>query len=118
MRVWMPPRLVIVLAALPIALALPSRAGAQLVSFSAASADVKHELLGEPLIGAAGRVSVPLQPRFWATVGAEYVTGRARRLGTLCAGLADPAQCPDEPLRDDARLTTVSGAVDVGVLSW
>ena len=86
------------------------------VSAVAVSAD--HDLLLTTLYGGAARVSVPLgSDGASIRLGAERVSGNARRTGSTCSGLVEPGTCGPEPLRDDVRLSTASIGFGYGALA-
>jgi hypothetical protein len=100
-------------------LAAPRLVVAQGGGLSAVVAGADHALLGDPLVGAAAEVRIPLAGgRASARLGAEHVSGDSRRTGSPCAGLVQPGTCEPEPLRDEARLTTVSGGLGLRLLGW
>lgn len=102
-----------------VSLALPTAGLAQGGGVGTVVLDADHPLLGERLVGATARVIVPFAgTRLSLRLGAERLSGNAGRTGVPCSGLIDPERCPPEPLRDDARLTTVAGGLGVRVLSW
>ena len=98
---------------------IPCVTSAQSVSLSAARANADHGLLGEPLVGAAARVGF----RFGNTdllghVGVERLTGTAMRTGNMCFVFVDPENpCPDEQVRDRARLLGVSAGFGMHLVS-
>jgi hypothetical protein len=109
----------ILIAATTAALAAATAASAQEgrgggVSLSAVSVAADHELLGSRLVGGAARVSFAhAGGRLLLRLGAEHVAGNSNRIGAPCAGLVRPGTCGDEPLRDEARMTTVTAGLAV-----
>lgn len=96
----------------------PAAAGAQDISIGAIAISANHELLGQPLVGGGVRYGVSWgDSPFSARVGVDRVTGSARRTGAPCGGFIQPGTCPDEPLRDDARLSAVTGGFAVRLLN-
>ena len=105
-------------AAVAALLSLPDTSAAQGASVSAVSVSTNHSLLEDRLFGAAARLNVPLLGgHLSARLGAERLSGDSRRTGAPCAGLIRPGTCAPEPLRDDARLTSVAGGLALRVLS-
>ena len=85
-------------------------ARAQGASVSAVVISAQHMLLGSPLTGGALGVSIrrrdsPVALHFEAAIS----HGHAGRIGVPCAGLIQPGTCAAEPLRDETRLTSISG---------
>jgi len=93
-----------------VALGGPVAARAQGASVSAVVISAQHMLLGSPLTGGALGVSIrrrdsPVALHFEAAIS----HGHAGRIGVPCAGLIQPGTCAAEPLRDETRLTSISG---------
>ena len=92
---------------------LPALAHAQrrpvTLGWSATTLTTSHEKLGDPMSGWTGRLDVPVgRGRYAVRATAEQTSGTAdARWGRVC-GCFEPHAEPDEPLRDDARLLTMS----------
>jgi len=85
---------------------------AQSLSVSAVAMSADHELLGDPLIGASVGI------RFATHSGSkslrldvERLTGNAERFGVPCGGFIAPDTCPQESVRDDARLSSATAGM-------
>jgi hypothetical protein len=108
------PRLVSALAVLFMG---PAVAQAQGASVSAVVTSARHPLIGDPLAGAAVSISRPRRDQqLTLRFDAERLRGRADRIGVACAGFIRPGSCPSEQLRDEVRLTSVSGGPSFRVL--
>jgi hypothetical protein len=95
----------------------PAAARAQGISVSAVAIAAQHPLIGEPLAGGAVSARLALHdPRVALHLEAANARSRANRVGSACAGLIRPGTCAAEPLRDEARLTSVSGGALLHVL--
>jgi hypothetical protein len=89
----------------------------QSAGVEAVSASSGHRLLSDGLFGAAARATFPLGGASrWLRLGVEHLSGEARRTGSPCSGLIEPGTCQPEPLRDDARLTSLTGGLGVPLL--
>ena len=110
-----------------LAVAVPTTAPAQNgdarrpsgLGIGAVVTDARHPLLGDPLVGASARFSIPLGSRgYRAHFSAERLTGSAARMGNFCFGFVPPdgIGCDDEPLRDDARLFALGGGIEIEIL--
>lgn len=106
MRIHRPSRLAL-LAALSFA---PAAAQAQAATVSALRLDAHHELLGDALMGAGALLTWPRAKSGVAfQFGVERLGANTARFGIPCAGLIQPGTCPQEALRDRARLTGARG---------
>jgi hypothetical protein len=97
-----------------VAFALATRfAGAaygQVVQVDASALSARHELLGDPLRGAALTLrTAPRGPR----ISLDVSGARAKRTGSMCYGLVPPSGCPSEPLSDRSVLVTAGVGWDV-----
>ena len=105
-------------AAIAALIALPRLASAQGGGISAVSVSANHRLMGDGLLGGAAHARFPFgDGRRSVRLSAERLTGDAHRTGVPCSGLIMPGTCSPEPLRDDARLNSVSGGLGLQVLA-
>jgi hypothetical protein len=89
-------------------LTLPHASLAQGTGVSAVVSWPRHHLMGQ-VAGSAVSFAWPPFARERSTwFGAERLGGVSRRTGTTCVGFAPPGPCPQQPLRDDTRITTVA----------
>ena len=88
----------------------PFTARAQTGSVSVVAAATSHRLMEDPLAGVSALVALPLGSGGRSLrLQAEHVSGNAHRTGIACGGfILEPELCPEEPVVDDARMTTLA----------
>jgi hypothetical protein len=110
-------RFCIWIAAIAGSLWFPSASSGQSAGVGAVALAASHELLRDRMVGSGARLNIPLTNALSLRLGAERLTGRASRTGTTCVGLVNPdSDCSPEPLRDDARITSMMGGLGLRVL--
>ncbi|MEJ7759510.1 MAG: hypothetical protein WKF55_07930 [Gemmatimonadaceae bacterium] len=98
----LPPRLLLGATALAL-VAVGTTLRAQEVRFSTVQGWSGHDLVGDPR-GVGATVGFPLGRLIVLRVGYERLRSSRHRTAETCFGLRDPADCPPEPVREEARL--------------